>query len=210
MNDQTPRLPRLYPEVAKLRAQASVASKGTNELQRSNSQQQIEAVRVGVQSSKKWCGRGCPCKCHDTHRSQTPAILNRLLGQLFVSYSGIPGITPKCDYDDCKQSGAPKVQAEFWFPASIFWSKILQVEASYQAATGPSLQLRTYRHVPDSAPAVNYTINGNIDALKALFAQGLASPIDVSDTRGYSLLRVRQILFIFYSTCIKMEPDSPY
>ncbi|KAG5801091.1 hypothetical protein H9Q74_007553 [Fusarium xylarioides] len=86
-------------------------------------------------------------------------------------------------------TAAPKVQAEFWFPHNIFWSKIIQIQATYHAVTGPSLQLRTYRHVPDSAPAVNYAMNGNITALRALFAQGLASPVDISYTRGYSLLR---------------------
>ncbi|KAF5538979.1 hypothetical protein FNAPI_10943 [Fusarium napiforme] len=79
--------------------------------------------------------------------------------------------------------------AEFWFPHNIFWSKIIQIQAAYHTVTGPSLQLRTYRHVPDSAPSVNYAINGNITALRALFAQGLASPVDISYTRGYSLLR---------------------
>lgn len=188
MNVISPRPPQLHPNVAEVRARTA-ADECTHQPHRSDSRKQIEPANVGVQRNQAWCGRGCPCRCHDTRRSQTPAILSRLLGQLFVDYSSIPVVTPECNHQACKQTSVPKIQAEFWFPANIFWSKIIQLQVKYQAATGPSLQLRTYRHVADSAPAINYTIKGNIDALKALFAQGLASPTDISDTRGYSLLR---------------------
>ncbi|EEP82154.1 predicted protein [Uncinocarpus reesii 1704] len=197
MNDNTPRLPRLHPNVIRTRSRAAAATKdGKSQLQPSNSQQ-IETVRVGVQSNRTWCDRACPCQCHNSRRSQTPGIVSRFLGQLFVDYSGIPAVTPECNHQACNQARAPKVQAEFWFPANVFWSKIFQLQATYHGVTGPSLQLRTYRHVPDSAPAVNYTINGNINALKALFAQGLASPLDISDTRGYSLLRWEICRFLY-------------
>ena len=46
------------------------------------------------------------------------------------------------------------------------------------------------RRVPDSAACVNFALTGNIDGLKDLFKRGLASPKDVSSTRGYSILRV--------------------
>lgn len=195
MNVISPRPPQLHPNVAEVRARTA-ADECTHQPHRSDSRKQIEPANVGVQRNQAWCGRGCPCRCHDTRRSQTPAILSRLLGQLFVDYSSIPVVTPECNHQACKQTSVPKIQAEFWFPANIFWSKIIQLQVKYQAATGPSLQLRTYRHVADSAPAINYTIKGNIDALKALFAQGLASPTDISDTRGYSLLRVSSIVSI--------------
>ncbi|OAQ99079.1 hypothetical protein LLEC1_06479 [Akanthomyces lecanii] len=189
MHDSSPRLPRLHPNVAKLRAKQASMSKEKSQIQQLGFQQHGDSVRVGIQSSQSWCDRSCPCDCHDTRRAQTPTILNNLLGQLFLNYSSMPMLSPKCNHAACKQTTSPKVQAEFWFPAHVFWSKILHIQAAYQAATGPSLQLRTFRHVPDSAPVINYTINGNVKALKALFGQGLASPVDVSDTRGYSLLR---------------------
>lgn len=52
------------------------------------------------------------------------------------------------------------------------------------------MQLKTLRRIPDSAEAITFAMNGNIEGLKSLFGRGLASPVDVSDTRGYSLLRV--------------------
>ncbi len=59
-----------------------------------------------------------------------------------------------------------------------------------QSNAGPSLQLKTLRRIPDSAEAITFAMNGNIEGVKSLFGRGLASPVDVSDTRGYSLLRV--------------------
>ncbi|EFY99364.2 ankyrin repeat containing protein [Metarhizium robertsii ARSEF 23] len=52
------------------------------------------------------------------------------------------------------------------------------MELSYHQTTGPSLQLRTLRGVPDNAQCVNFALNGNIDGLKFLFRHGLASPRD--------------------------------
>ncbi|KAH7310568.1 ankyrin repeat-containing domain protein [Stachybotrys elegans] len=195
MSENAPRMPKLHPNVQKARARkAAAAAAATKQadkrLGHKSSPEQVETVVMTVQQNgSSWCPRACPCQCHSTQRSNTPGVLSRVLGQLFVGYSGIPFATPPCNRESCKQQTAPRVQAEYWFPAHVFWSKIFLLEATYQAATGPSLQLRSYRHVPDSAPAINYTVNGNIDALKMLFSRGLASPNDVSNTRGYSLLR---------------------
>lgn len=196
MADYPPSLPQLNQKVTKQYMQAARDNDSTAPAEKPSSQSLMDTARV--ESHQLWCNRGCPCRCHEASRSQTPALLSRLLGQLSINYSGIPIISPKCSHSACKQTAAPKVQAEFWFPHNIFWSKIIQIKGTYHAVTGPSLQLRSYRHVPDSAPAVNYTMNGNITALRALFAQGLASPVDISYTRGYSLLRVSPTAFTYH------------
>ncbi|KZL86269.1 ankyrin repeat containing protein [Colletotrichum incanum] len=53
----------------------------------------------------------------------------------------------------------------------------------------PQRQLTMQRKVPDTAFSIRYAMDGNIDGLKDLFAHGLASPWDISDSRGYSLIR---------------------
>ena len=40
------------------------------------------------------------------------------------------------------------------------------------------------------AQSISFALKGNIASLKYPFNQGLASPIDVSDSRGFSLMRV--------------------
>lgn len=70
-----------------------------------------------------------------------------------------------------------------------FLSQIIRLQLSFDTM-GPQFALSCLRRVPDTAQCVGYAQAGNIKGLKDLFTQGLASPRDVSSTRGYSLLRV--------------------
>lgn len=89
----------------------------------------------------------------------------------------------------------PFVSPEYWFPLGLCWSKIIQLQLSYQPSFGPQLNLSTLRRVPDTAPCVEFALHGNIDGLKSLFTRGEASPWDVSVTRGYTLALVCSIFF---------------
>ncbi|RYP49792.1 hypothetical protein DL768_004579 [Monosporascus sp. mg162] len=111
-----------------------------------------------------------------------------ILGRLFVGYSGLPIISPKCDNDECRGARAKQVSMEYWFPTSI-WSTIVRIQVGISLNRGPSLHLETLRLVPDSSQCVSYARAGNISGLQYLFRHGLASPRDVSSSRGYTLLR---------------------
>ncbi len=135
------------------------------------------------------CRPRCHCRCHVQTRSSTPGLVDRVFGQLFVGYAGLPLGSAKCDMVSCERNQAAHVTVEYWFPLGFVWSKILLLQLTYQPHIGPQFELRTLRRVPDSAQCVNFALNGNIDGLKDLFKKGLASPRDVSTTRGYSVLR---------------------
>lgn len=135
------------------------------------------------------CARGCPCRCHIQTRSSTPGMVDRVFGQMFVGYAGLPLISAKCDTDTCEKHQAAHISVEYWFPIGFVWSKILRLQLTYQPNIGPQFELSTLRRVPDSAQCVNFALTGNINGLKDLFKRGLASPVDVSTTRGYSILR---------------------
>lgn len=149
-----------------------------------------EGVRVRLNQYASTCQFDCRCSCHTSKRSSTPAIVDRVLGQLFVGYAGIPLVNDKCDASECEKSQIPYVNLEYWFPLGIFWSQIVRLQVGYQSHLGPQVSLSMLRRIPDSAPCVNFALTGNIDGLKDLFKRGLASPKDVSSTRGYSVLRV--------------------
>ncbi|KAJ3551789.1 hypothetical protein NPX13_g11275 [Xylaria arbuscula] len=151
---------------------------------------QLQSVNFHVSRRVSACRPGCACACHCQKQNQTPSVVDRIFGQLFISYAGVPVLSPKCDDSRCLKPQQPQVQTEYWFPPGVFWSQIIQFQATYQSTTGPSFQLKTLRRVPDTSEAVTFAMNGNIEGLKSLFVRGLASPVDVSDTRGYSLLRV--------------------
>ena len=135
------------------------------------------------------CRSGCACTCHLQQKFSSSALLNRVFGQLFVGYAGLPLISPKCNTQTCQESRASQINLEYWFPLGFFSSTIIRMQAGYQPNIGALVQLDTLRRVPDTAQCVNYALNGDIERLKYLFSQGLASPRDVSTTRGYSVLR---------------------
>ena len=149
-----------------------------------------EGIGVKVLQYSSACRPRCPCSCHEYKKSASPVFLNRVLGQMFIGYAGLPLFSPKCSSQECRKGQVPRVSLEYWFPLGFLWSQILSVQAGFSQNLGPHFQLKTLRRVPDSAPCVNFALEGNIDALKDLFVRGLASPQDVSSTRGYSLLRV--------------------
>ena len=136
------------------------------------------------------CRSGCPCSCHVQGRSSTPGIVDRVFGKMFVGYAGLPFLSPTCNTSSCEKSQAAHVSLEYWFPFGFVWSQIIRFRLTYEPNVGPQFELSSLRRVSDSAQCVNYALNGNIDGLKDLFRRGLASPRDVSTTRGYSVLRV--------------------
>lgn len=146
-------------------------------------------VRVNQYSFK--CRPGCGCSCHKQKKSNTSSFMNRVLGQFFIGYAGLPMVSPKCDSAECEKAQIPVVSVEYWFPLGFCWSKIVQFQLSYRSNTGPQVSLSMLRSVPDTAPCVEFALHGNIEGLRSLFRRGMASPLDVSVTRGYTLVRVR-------------------
>ena len=149
-----------------------------------------EGVRVRLNRYVSTCPVACNCICHTTMKASTPATIDRILGQLFISYAGLPLLNTKCDAEGCRKSRSPWISLEYWFPLGYFWSQIFCLEVAYRPNLGPQLSLSTLRRVPNSALCIKYAMTGNIEGLKTLFTRGLASPRDVCSVRGYSLLRV--------------------
>ncbi|KAK8910378.1 hypothetical protein QC760_001334 [Botrytis cinerea] len=148
-----------------------------------------EAVGVRLTRYASVCRAGCICACHSQTKSSTPGFMDRVLGQLFVGYAGMPLLSQKCDTATCEKSQSPHMSFEYWFPLGFCWSQIIRLQLGYQPNVGPQMSLTTLRRFPDSAQCVNFALEGNIEGLKNLFMSGMASPRDVSTTRGYSLLR---------------------
>lgn len=151
----------------------------------------VDPQAVGVRVSQyAACRPGCLCACHRPSRTATPGLLDRVVGRMFMSYAGLPLQGPECDTELCEKAQSLAFSFEYWFPMSFVWSQILQLKVAYQPNVGPQFELRSLRRVPDNAQCIHFALNGNIDGLKGLFRRGLASPRDVSNTRGYSVLRV--------------------
>lgn len=150
-----------------------------------------ESLRVVINQHAP-CQNWCPCDCHAKQRRKktVPGIMESLLGTMFVGYSGMPILNKPCDFRGCRHQQQTSASIEYWFP---WWlvSKNIKLQFKYLPNAGPQLQLATLRRVPDTALSVAYARQGNIDGLRLLFNDGLACPRDISDTRGFSLVRVR-------------------
>ncbi|KAM7215308.1 ankyrin [Rhypophila decipiens] len=149
----------------------------------------IESLRVVINQHAP-CQNWCPCQCHAKQRrtKTVPGIMESLLGTMFVGYSGLPVLNKPCDFRGCRHQQHASASIEYWFP---WWlvSKNIKIQFKYLPNVGPQLQLATLRRVPDTALSVAYARQGNIDGLRFLFHDGLASPRDISDSRGFSLIR---------------------
>ena len=148
-----------------------------------------EPVGVRMTQHVGYCRPSCPCQCHRQRKTATPSAIDRWVGMLSVQFAGIPMTNVKCNCATCEKSQSPQVSVEYWLPIGILWSQIIRLKMGYEPSIGPQLQLSMLRRVPDSAPGIEFAMNGNIDGLKDLFRRGLASPRDVSSTRGYTMLR---------------------
>lgn len=183
---QENRLGPYYGSATQHGRQLSRARKGSGSYRHLRSRADAVGIRLARYSIT--CRPRCSCVCHKEKRSATPAFLDRLFGQLFVGYSGVPGLSPKCNESTCEVSQTTRINLEYWFPLGLFWSQIVRLQAGYQPNIGPQFQMAVMRRIPDSSQAVELALNGNINGLKYLFKTGQASTSDVSSTRGYTLL----------------------
>lgn len=81
---------------------------------------------------------------------------------------------------------SPSTQGATYFASDDTGSSF----GKFAGIPGPHRQLLFERRVPDTAHSIWLAIKGDIIGLSHLFDQGLASPTDVSNSRGFSLVRV--------------------
>ena len=137
------------------------------------------------------CRSWCPCACHAKRKmkSKAPGMVESVLGRMFIGYSGLSVFNKSCDFRACRDRQNATATVEYWFPW-WFVSMNMRLQFTYLPRTGPQFQLSTSRRVADNSQSINFAMKGDIDGLKYLFSQGLAGPRDVSDSRGYTLMRV--------------------
>lgn len=149
----------------------------------------IHMVRV-VASQSVPCKSWCPCVCHKKRKLNltTPGAMQGLLGRMFIGYSGVPILRERCDFRACQHQRKTSATIEFWFP-SWFVSMNLKLCFTYLPSIGPEFLLSTTTRVADDSQSINFAMEGNTEGLKHLFENRLAGPRDVSNSRGYTLVR---------------------
>ena len=148
-----------------------------------------QTIRV-VTSQSLPCRSWCPCSCHAKRKVKlaSPGLVEGLFGRIFIGFSGLPVLTGSCDFRGCRDRRSASTTVEYWFP-SWFISTNLKAVLTNMPMTGPEFLLSTTRRVADDSLSISFAMKGDITGLKHLFADGLAGPRDVSNSRGYTLMR---------------------
>ncbi|KAL8912015.1 MAG: hypothetical protein Q9171_002928 [Xanthocarpia ochracea] len=84
-------------------------------------------------------------------------------------------------------SNADNLQYESSFGSA---GNVVSQPSRHVSNLGPQRQFPTQVKVSDTAQSISFAMKGDIDGLKYLFSQGLASPRDVSSSRGFNLVSV--------------------
>lgn len=164
---------------------------------------ELESLRITVSQSSP-CRSWCPCACHIKRKTNVidDGMVGRLLGRMFVGYAGLPLINKQCDFRGCTHKRSQDIEMEYWFPWWFIATNI-KFDFSYHKTTGPQFQLTTSRRVPDTAPVITCVLQRDIQGLKCLFSNGLASVRDVSASRGFTLMRVSSISACYIKHLLK-------
>ncbi|KAL3419618.1 b-cell lymphoma 3-encoded protein [Phlyctema vagabunda] len=151
---------------------------------------QFSALRMRFLRRRR-CASWCPCRCHAQIRLHTPQLLQRVVGQLLVGYTGFPSWTGSCDrLDACQGKTAERfIQVNYYFPP-WFLSRVLNFSLSTSNLQKPEYSLRML-NVRSTFEAIFDGADKNDAALvRSLICNNKASVLDITDDGGHSPLHL--------------------
>ena len=156
----------------------------------SNSVVRIKAHTSQHQRSP--CTPLCGCACHDVQAFQSPALLHKAIGTLFIGYSGYPiKAVQKCTQASCVSQSTFRAYVHYVFP-SWYFVKALTITLMSIFLDEISISLTIRRIVPNGAEILRLVRNDHADGTKHLLSIGLASPNDSAED-GQTILSVGDI-----------------
>lgn len=134
------------------------------------------------------CVPECSCACHQWQYIISPQVLNVLIGSVALGYSGVPLKARKCSTSKCSVQATSTLRLYYRFPPWM-WSAAITF-AVYSRYGQPTAGLSIARIRPHTSTIFTYAESGNVEGMKMLFDNGLASPFDVSSQTGDQPLHV--------------------
>ena len=138
--------------------------------------------------SGRSCPRSCPCGCHSRTNFQTPQLLQRITGRLFLGYTGTPYFRAKC-LPECSQKDSTAFRMTYFFP-KWFFEKAISLSITEGYLSTPNLNIKVRRVVPEVSQIFAMSRYGDVEGLKTLFMENKASPDDVHVRGGWTALHV--------------------
>ena len=157
----------------------------------------VAAVGIrAVQFPRTACTSWCSCVCHRETKLQTPRILEKFIGSLFVGYSGLPILRAPCnERNSCRLQAQPLAHVTYFFP-QWFLSRMVTFMMTVTPLAGPVASLKVQRVVSGNADVFNFARVGDVAGMKSLFERGLASPHDVQHGSGVTPLHVSTDIYL--------------
>ncbi|KAF3107085.1 hypothetical protein TWF102_000923 [Orbilia oligospora] len=141
-------------------------------------------------SSGGLCDLLCKCVCHRRRNIQSPSILSKLVGDLFIGYNGIPSISPSCTIRNCSRDRSGNVRVQYAFPK---WLLTRMLSVYVRVSQCPEILIKTWnvRCYGDLNPGENpfrMVLMADLEGLSRLFQEGKASSKDIDSNAGQSLI----------------------
>lgn len=145
-----------------------------------------KGMQAYARKSTAHCKTWCSCTCHKKHVLRMKQPFTNAIGSFCFAYSGLPWVTARCDEKSCASKSLPSIAMTVQFPA-WFLKRCLSTSVTYAPAAGPNINIKLPRTVDWTWKLWRYAPEGNLCAVKDLFATGAASPWDVSPLGGSAL-----------------------
>ncbi|KAF2653690.1 hypothetical protein K491DRAFT_508874 [Lophiostoma macrostomum CBS 122681] len=142
------------------------------------------------------CKKFCKCQCHVTARMQTPQWATLLIGQMaFYGNCSIFLNRRACNTKRCRKSGSTYMQLLYSTPS---WaSDFFRLYVRGESLRGFAVSM--LRLIPDGSLIWHVINRGDVQKMRRMLSQRLASPYDVNQYGG-SLLAVCSVWHETYST----------
>ena len=154
----------------------------------------MTTVRISTSMSPYLCWDTCNCVCHRRKTRRTPRFSDRVLGTLFLGYTGIPYITPQCDKESCTKRSSPVASVMYLFPSWLL-ARALILVLRLSSINGLEFSLRAPCIVSRTASIWDISMKGDIEGMRRLLSQQISSPF-VMDYYGATPLSVRRVRVI--------------
>ena len=139
------------------------------------------------------CASSCRCNCHERHAFRSPSLFNRILGCLFLSYSGHPlGDVQKCSSTTCRAQSNVEARVQYCFP---FWFLCKMVELHFRMSSfeEPCISLIVRGVFSYNSDFYTLILLDNEKGLQRLLDSGGARPNDVGLNDGSNGLYVSRV-----------------
>ena len=132
------------------------------------------------------CSPNCMCSCHVQSAFKTPQLLQQITGYLLLGYSGRHILQQQC-IPSCFRRTLKSMQMTYFFPR---WFVSRAISISLTNAISPTLSIKFRRVVPEVNQLFSLSKFGDVEGIRSLFDNRVASPDDIHIRWGKTALHV--------------------